>query len=103
MKESIANEILRQKVDLTKYIEETTFNFDYAFDEYSRNEEIYDLSIRPLIESAFQGAKISCFAYGQTGSGKTYTMKGDIAKGVPGLYFLGANEIFCYLQQVIHT
>ena len=36
------------------------------------------------------GAKISVFAYGQTGSGKTHTMKGDMNKGIPGLYFLGA-------------
>lgn len=27
----------RQKVDLTKYIEETVFNFDFAFDEQSTN------------------------------------------------------------------
>lgn len=46
------------------------------------------------------GAKVSCFAYGQTGSGKTYTMKGDMEKGVPGLYYLGAKEIFRYLDHV---
>lgn len=46
------------------------------------------------------GAKISCFAYGQTGSGKTHTMKGDINKNVPGLYYLGAKEIFRFLEQV---
>jgi kinesin family protein 2/24 len=46
------------------------------------------------------GAKISCFAYGQTGSGKTFTMKGDMSKGVPGIYYLGAKEIFYLLEQV---
>ena len=46
------------------------------------------------------GAKISCFAYGQTGSGKTHTMKGDMNKGVPGLYYLGAQEIFSILEEV---
>jgi kinesin family protein 2/24 len=46
------------------------------------------------------GAKISCFAYGQTGSGKTHTMKGDISKNIPGLYFLGARQIFNFLEQV---
>lgn len=51
---------------------------------------IYESCIQPLIDSAFMGAKVSCFAYGQTGSGKTFTMKGDIEKGVPGLYYLGA-------------
>ena len=47
--------------------------------------------------NAFMGAKISCFAYGQTGSGKTHTMKGDMSKNIPGLYYLGAKEIFRYL------
>jgi kinesin family protein 2/24 len=43
---------------------------------------------------------VTCFAYGQTGSGKTHTMNGNIAQGVPGLYTLGANEIFQYLASV---
>jgi kinesin family protein 2/24 len=48
----------------------------------------------PLIDSAFEGAKVSCFAYGQTGSGKTYTMNGVMSKNIPGLYTLGAADIF---------
>ena len=28
-------------MDLTKYIEETVFNFDYAFNEESTNEEVF--------------------------------------------------------------
>jgi Kinesin motor domain len=87
-------------VDLTKYLEETTFAFDHAYDERSSNEQIYAQCIRPLVHNAFQGAKISCFAYGQTGSGKTFTMKGDIKQGVPGLYYLGAAEIFRLLEEV---
>lgn len=77
-------------MDLTKYIEESSFNFDYAYDEQANNQQIYQEAIHPLIENAFMGAKISCFAYGQTGSGKTYTMKGEVDKGMPGLYYLGA-------------
>ena len=48
--------------------------------------------VRPLINSAFNGAKISCFAYGQTGSGKTYTMMGE--ENVPGIYLLATKDIF---------
>lgn len=87
-------------MDLTKYIEENTFRFDYAYDEQADNQQIYAQAIQPLIRNAFQGAKISCFAYGQTGSGKTYTMKGEVGKGVPGLYYLGAREIFQMLEMV---
>lgn len=54
----------------------------------------------PLIDSAFEGAKVSCFAYGQTGSGKTYTMNGVMSKNIPGLYTLGASDIFDRLTQV---
>ena len=50
-------------------------------------------SVRPLVDCAFDGAKVSCFAYGQTGSGKTYTMLGDGGK-VMGLYLLAAFDIF---------
>jgi len=46
-----------------------------------------------LVDSAFDGAKVSCFAYGQTGSGKTHTMLGD-GHSVRGLYLLAANDIF---------
>ncbi len=92
---------LRQKVDLTKYLEETLFNFDYSYDENSRNEDIYRESIQPLIDNAFRGANISCFAYGQTGSGKTFTMRGDPEKGVSGMYYLAATEIFKYLETVL--
>lgn len=49
--------------------------------------------VRPLIDAAFDGAKVSCFAYGQTGSGKTYTMQGD-GKNVRGLYLLASKDVF---------
>ena len=53
-----------------------------------------------MVDSAFQGAKVTCFAYGQTGSGKTYTMNGLSSQGVNGLYTLGAQDIFYYLSDV---
>ena len=56
--------------------------------------------MRPLVDSAFQGAKVTCFAYGQTGSGKTFTMNGVMHQGIPGLYTLGAQDIFDYLASV---
>lgn len=31
----------KQKVDLTRYLENQTFRFDYAFDESSTNEMVY--------------------------------------------------------------
>ena len=49
------------------------------------------------MDSAFQGARVTCFAYGQTGSGKTFTMNGSLSQNVVGLYTLGAQDIFGYL------
>lgn len=31
----------KQKVDLTRYLENQTFRFDYAFDDNSTNEMVY--------------------------------------------------------------
>ena len=55
---------------------------------------MYAQCVRPIVECAFMGAKVTCFAYGQTGSGKTYTMNGDIENGTLGMYYLGAEDIF---------
>lgn len=86
--------ISRLKVDLTKYIEEHMFKFDSAFGEEINNQQLYDECVKPIVHCAFLGAKVTCFAYGQTGSGKTYTMNGDLEGGCPGMYYLGAEDIF---------
>jgi kinesin family protein 2/24 len=58
------------KVDLTKYIDNQKFRFDYVFHESSNNELVYHFTARPLVQSLFQGNNPMVFAYGQTGSGK---------------------------------
>ena len=87
----------KQKVDLTKYIEEHQFIFDLAYDQDATNEKIYLETVRPMIEAAFNKIKVTCFAYGQTGSGKTYTMMG-IKNKIPGLYLLAGYDIFSILN-----
>ncbi|CAD8167731.1 unnamed protein product [Paramecium octaurelia] len=91
---------IKQKVDLTKYIEQHHFNFDLAFDETIDNQGVYHSAVRPIIQAAFNKAKCTCFAYGQTGSGKTYTMLGDPDQGVPGLYVMASYDIFAMVQKV---
>lgn len=63
------------KVDLTAYVEKHEFCFDAVLDEYVTNDEVYRLTVEPVIPTIFQRTKATCFAYGQTGSGKTFTMK----------------------------
>uniref|UniRef100_A0A8C5QVN1 Kinesin-like protein n=1 Tax=Leptobrachium leishanense TaxID=445787 RepID=A0A8C5QVN1_9ANUR len=91
------------KVDLTKYLENQAFRFDYSFDETATNEVVYRFTARPLVQSIFEGAKATCFAYGQTGSGKTHTMGGDftgknqnVSKGV---YAFASRDVFLMLEQ----
>ena len=55
-------------------------------------------AVQPLITSAFEGGKVTCFAYGQTGSGKTHTMMGPSKGNVPGMYLLAAYDIFTLLS-----
>ncbi|CAD8078428.1 unnamed protein product [Paramecium primaurelia] len=90
---------IKQKVDLTKYVEQHHFNFDLAFDESVNNEGVYATAVRPIIEAAFNKAKCTCFAYGQTGSGKTFTMLGDPEANVPGLYLMASYDLFSILQR----
>uniref|UniRef100_A0A7N1A0M0 Kinesin-like protein n=1 Tax=Kalanchoe fedtschenkoi TaxID=63787 RepID=A0A7N1A0M0_KALFE len=63
------------KVDLTAYIEKHEFGFDEVLDENVTNDEVYRVTVEPIIPIIFQRTKATCFAYGQTGSGKTFTMQ----------------------------
>ncbi|KAA8548935.1 hypothetical protein F0562_000619 [Nyssa sinensis] len=63
------------KVDLTAYVEKHEFCFDAVLDERVTNDEVYRVTVEPIIPIIFQRTKATCFAYGQTGSGKTFTMQ----------------------------
>uniref|UniRef100_UPI0037E8FAEB kinesin-like protein KIF2C n=1 Tax=Semicossyphus pulcher TaxID=241346 RepID=UPI0037E8FAEB len=92
----------KQKVDLTKYLDNQIFHFDYSFDETSTNDLVYKLTAKPLVQSIFEGGMATCFAYGQTGSGKTHTMGGDFSgrqqNSAKGIYALAAQDVFANLN-----
>lgn len=50
------------------------FLCDFLFEETCCQEEVYSVSVQPLIDAFFQGFNATVFAYGQTGSGKTYAI-----------------------------
>jgi len=52
------------------------FTYDAVFDEGSRQEEVYQETALPLVESVLAGYNGTIFAYGQTGCGKSYSMMG---------------------------
>ncbi|XP_035698895.1 kinesin-like protein KIF2A isoform X9 [Branchiostoma floridae] len=94
------------KVDLTKYLENHTFRFDYSFDDSASNETVYRYTAKPLVETIFERGMATCFAYGQTGSGKTHTMGGDF-KGKDqdtskGIYALAARDVFKLLNSAAY-
>lgn len=91
----------KNKVDLTKYLDNQLFRFDYAFDETCSNEMVYRYTAQPLIKTVFDGGFATCFAYGQTGAGKTHTMGGafvgknqDCRKGI---YALATADVFKFM------
>lgn len=44
--------------------------FDRVFGVYSRQAEVYDSMVRPIVEEMLQGFNCTVFAYGPTGTGK---------------------------------
>ncbi|KAI5749788.1 hypothetical protein M8J76_010202 [Diaphorina citri] len=53
------------------------FTFDAVYDWNSKQSDLYDDMVRPLVCSVLDGFNGTIFAYGQTGTGKTYTMEGS--------------------------
>lgn len=53
------------KVDgVTKYIENSEFDFDNAFNDDESTESLYDFSIKPILDLVFNTGTITIFAYG---------------------------------------
>lgn len=46
-----------------------SYNFDKVFGVYSRQAEVFDSVVRPIVEEALAGFNCTIFAYGQTGTG----------------------------------
>merc|ERR1719436_1727531 len=92
----------KTKVDLTKYLDNQHFRFDYAFDESTDNEMVYKYTAKSLVQSIFEGGMATCFAYGQTGSGKTHTMGGEFhgktQDSKNGIYALATKDVFKLLS-----
>ncbi|KAL7636199.1 UNVERIFIED_CONTAM: hypothetical protein RMT77_012956 [Armadillidium vulgare] len=53
------------------------FTFDAVYDWNSKQQDLYDETFQPLVDSVLSGFNGTIFAYGQTGTGKTYTMEGN--------------------------
>lgn len=47
-----------------------------VFGPQSRQQDLYDQAVVPIVNEVLEGYNCTIFAYGQTGTGKTYTMEG---------------------------
>ncbi|XP_068719080.1 chromosome-associated kinesin KIF4-like [Montipora capricornis] len=54
--------------------EDKAFTYDYVFQTFSKQEDLYNKTVVPLVEGFFKGYNATVLAYGQTGSGKTFSM-----------------------------
>ncbi|XP_076670153.1 kinesin-like protein Klp61F [Andrena cerasifolii] len=52
------------------------FKFDSVFGPSSKQIDVYNAVVSPLLEQVLDGYNCTVFAYGQTGTGKTFTMEG---------------------------
>ena len=52
------------------------YNYDGIFNHKTSQEEIFDKSVKGIVEGVMEGFNGTVFAYGQTSSGKTHTMMG---------------------------
>ncbi|QQP40262.1 Kinesin-like protein, partial [Caligus rogercresseyi] len=68
------------------------FSFDSVYDAGSSQEEVYEESFKPIVDSVLEGFNGTIFAYGQTGTGKTWTVEGT--EEAPGLIPRAFNHIF---------
>ena len=47
-----------------------------VFGPNSKQKDLYEEAITPIVNEVLDGFNCTIFAYGQTGTGKTYTMEG---------------------------
>ena len=83
----------------------TFFTFDKTFGEDTRNCDVYNAMVKPIVESTVvEGLNGTIFAYGQTSSGKTFTMQGSgsieegYSNGGGGVVHMAANDIFEHVK-----
>ena len=53
----------------------STYTFDAVFTAFSTQEEVFETTVKPVIEDVMRGCEGAVLAYGQTGTGKTHTSK----------------------------
>uniref|UniRef100_A0A8C5NKR3 Kinesin-like protein n=1 Tax=Junco hyemalis TaxID=40217 RepID=A0A8C5NKR3_JUNHY len=74
------------------------FEFDHVFGERATQEEVFEHTTLPLLDTLLAGYNCSVFAYGASGVGKTHTMMGT--KRTPGIVHLATVELYKRLERI---
>ncbi|RCK64557.1 Kinesin-like protein KIP3 [Candida viswanathii] len=82
-------------------IREHRFVFDRLFDEECTQDQVYNNTTRPLLDSVLDGYNATVFAYGATGCGKTHTISGTPED--PGVIFLTMKELYEKIEALSDT
>ncbi|TNJ29181.1 Kinesin-2 [Giardia muris] len=82
-------------------VSKRSFTFDAVYPPTSTQTEVFDESVREMIDGCLEGYNATVFAYGQTGSGKTHTMMGQPEN--PGMIPLAFQRIFDFIAKADST
>lgn len=82
-------------------IRDYKFVFDRLFDEDASQNDVYENTTRPLLDSILDGFNSTVFAYGATGCGKTHTILGTLDD--PGVIFLTMKELYQRIELLKDT
>lgn len=96
------NSMDRRAFKTTKHrIRDSRFVFDHLFDEHTTQQDVFDTTTRPLLDSVLDGFNATVFAYGATGCGKTHTILGSIEQ--PGVIFLTMEQLYQKIDLLADT
>ena len=75
---------------------EKKFFFNNIFTEKNNNKDVFDISIKPIINNIINGYNSTALAYGVTGTGKTHTIFGDLVfkNGEEGISIKACDYLF---------
>ncbi|TPX37429.1 hypothetical protein SmJEL517_g00681 [Synchytrium microbalum] len=71
---------------------EVRYAFDKVFRESATQQEVYEKTTQPLIDSVLNGFNATVLAYGATGAGKTHTVTGTSSQ--PGIIFRAMKDLY---------
>ena len=96
----IVNHKILYVYDNKHHKKEKKYFFNNIFTEKSNNKDVFDISIKPIINNLINGYNSTALAYGVTGTGKTYTIFGDLVfqNGEEGISIKACDYLFTILS-----